>query len=39
MNTVMMGQEAVKEYMKKERSDTGTAGFLKSEYAYANICV
>jgi hypothetical protein len=35
----MTGQEAVKEYRKVERSDTWTAENLKSEYAYANICV
>jgi hypothetical protein len=36
---VMIGQEAVKEYRNMERSDTRTAENLKSEYAYANICV
>ena len=35
----MMGQEAAKEYRKTERSDTWTAENLKSEYAYADICV
>ncbi len=39
MNMVMMGQEAVKEYRNMEVSDTWTEENLKSEYAYANICV
>jgi hypothetical protein len=35
----MMGQEAVKEYRNMVLSDTRTEENLKSEYAYANICV
>jgi len=35
----MIDQEAVKEYRRTEQSDTWTVEKLKSEYAYANICV